>query len=55
MAGALAGLIAWVAVDASLTIWYGFPLAMLGVGFLDNVVGGFLAGLTLGWAIRKFR
>jgi hypothetical protein len=55
ISGAIAGLFAWTAVDVSFTIWYGINLAMLGIAFLDNVGGGLLAGLVLGWRIRASR
>lgn len=53
MAGALLGLLCWVAIDVSYWNWYSFSMPLVLMGMLDAIGGFFLAGLIVGWQIRK--
>jgi len=53
--GLLVGLVAWVGIDVSLWNWYGFSGTLTLFDLLDMPVGCGLAGLVLGWMIRKWK
>ena len=53
IAGALLGLLSWVAIDVSYWNWYSFSMPLVLMGLLDAIGGFFLAGLIVGWQIRK--
>jgi hypothetical protein len=48
----LLGPFAWLAIETSYTIWYGFPLAYSLSALIDQVGGACAAGLVLAWGIR---
>jgi hypothetical protein len=49
---ALLGPFAWLAIETSYVIWYGFPLAYSLAALLDQTGGAFVAGLVLAWGVR---
>ncbi len=52
--GLLLGMMSWFGVDASLWNWYGFSTELTLHSLLDMPLGCGLAGLVLGWLIRKW-
>ena len=50
---ALIGVMAWVSIEVSYWTWYSFPVSLLTMGFLDASIGFFLAGMVIGWQIRR--
>lgn len=53
VAGLLLGLLSWVSIEVSYWNWYSFSMPLVLMGLLDAVGGFFLAGLVVGWQIRK--
>ena len=53
--GVLVGFVAWVGIDVSLWNWYGFSGVLTLSDLLDMPVGCGLAGLLLGWMIRRWK
>lgn len=51
---AILGVMAWVSIEVSYWNWYNFSVPLLVMGFLDSLVGFFLAGACIGWFIRKW-
>ncbi|WP_031497485.1 hypothetical protein [Bryobacter aggregatus] len=49
----LIGLLAWVSIEVSYWNWYHFSPKLILMGFLDATIGFWLAGLVLGWLIRR--
>jgi hypothetical protein len=52
-AGALLGVIAWLGIEVSYWIWYGFSLPLIAIGLIDAGIGFALAGATIGWLMLK--
>ena len=50
---ALMGVLAWVSIEVSYWTWYSFSIPLLTMGFFDASVGFFLAGMVIGWQIRR--
>ncbi len=50
---ALIGVTTWISIEISYWNWYSFPPSLVLMGLLDAVFGFFLAGLVIGWQIRK--
>jgi hypothetical protein len=53
VAGLLLGLLSWASIEVSYWNWYSFSMPLVLMGLLDAVGGFFLAGLIVGWQIRK--
>lgn len=51
--GLLAGLFASLSIDVSLWNWYGFPGAMTAGSLVEQVVGGALSGLVIGFVLGR--
>ncbi len=55
LTGAVLGALAWLSVEVSYGIWYGFSLPMLAIGLIDAAIGFGLASALIGYFIRKWR
>jgi hypothetical protein len=51
----LMGLAAFIGLEISYWNWYGFSPRFVMGGLVDIVVGWYLAGLVLGWLMKKMR
>lgn len=51
----LMGLAAFIGLEISYWNWYGFSPRFVMQGLVDIVVGWYLAGLVLGWLLKKTR
>ena len=47
----LVGLLGWMSINVPYWTWYGFPIEFTLAAGIEEVVGGFIAGLVIAWIV----